>query len=157
MSKERKTVHKERIKQKEVRTVRIENKLQDSVSSDRGQPSSVGLFHFLSSLTFSSIHPFIHPYISLFLFLCRLSPSWCVLLTGLAVLSPPAPWGSRGGRVWGLLSLLSRPDSLMSTPLSSLSVCPLSDSWDRVAPWRGWVQKVRDRHRDTLRQKYIHP
>lgn len=46
-----------------------------------------------------------------------------------------------GGSAWpcwllgrGLPSLLRPPASAMSTPLSSLSVWPLSDSWDRVAP-----------------------
>lgn len=34
----------------------------------------------------------------------------------------------------GLPSLLRPPASAMSTPLSSLSVWPLSESWDRVAP-----------------------
>lgn len=52
-------------------------------------------------------------------------------LTGLTVLPSPPPALSLSGRVRvgrGLLSLLMRPDSAMSTPLSSLSVCPLSES-----------------------------
>lgn len=58
-------------------------------------------------------------------------------LTGLEGLSPPPPWVSWGWHVreeWGLLSLLMCPDSAMSTPLSSLRVWPLSDSWDRAPP-----------------------
>lgn len=58
-------------------------------------------------------------------------------LTGFTALPSPPPALSLRGRVRagrGLLSLLRRPDSAMSTPLSSLSVCPLSESWDRVDP-----------------------
>uniref|UniRef100_A0A3B5QRW6 Uncharacterized protein n=1 Tax=Xiphophorus maculatus TaxID=8083 RepID=A0A3B5QRW6_XIPMA len=55
-------------------------------------------------------------------------------LTGLDGFSPPPSWEWRAGRAAddrGLPSLLTCPDSAMSTPLSSLRVCPLSDSWDR--------------------------
>ncbi len=68
-----------------------------------------------------------------FIFLSSLSHP----LTGLEGLSPPPPWESWGWCVreeWGLLSLLMCPDSAISTPLSSLRVWPLSDSWDRAPP-----------------------
>lgn len=66
-----------------------------------------------------------------------LSLSVSLGLTGFTALPSPPPALSLIGRVRagrGLLSLLRRPDSAMSTPLSSLSVCPLSESWDRVDP-----------------------
>lgn len=59
------------------------------------------------------------------------SLSACLGLTGLIVFPSPPPEHSLKALVraeWGLLSLLRRPDSPASTPLSSLRVCPPSDS-----------------------------
>lgn len=65
----------------------------------------------------------------------------CEALT--CLLPGGAPWvpGCSRWPCWfllgrGLPSLLRPPASAISTPLSSLRVWPLSDSWDRVAPGR---------------------
>lgn len=96
------------------------------------------------SLHNCSVHTPIHFFLFVFFFLLSLrfstfshSLSVFLGLTGLTVLPSPPPALSLGGRVRagrGLLSLLRRPDSAMSTPLSSLSVCPLSESCDIVDP-----------------------
>lgn len=91
------------------------------------------LSHSHPNITFNIIspchkHTFSHKHTVFFLPL-----SLSLGLTGLADVSRPSRWVLvRAGR--GLLSLLTRPDSAMSTPLSSLSVCPLSESWDNAPP-----------------------
>lgn len=59
---------------------------------------------------------------------CLVTPGWDAWVPGCSAW----PCWLLQGR--GLPSLLRAPASAMSTPLSSLRVCPLSDSCDRVAP-----------------------